>query len=274
MFNAILSALLLFQQVQCTVRYNGGTVFTHMVVQPIFWGQIGTQIPATRPQLDLLYSELVKSSYVQLNEYGVQSVTYNESIFVITNSQPVYDDSEDIQFFLRGLVSDGTITPTANTYYPLYLYTGSLSFGNLNTCVDFCYYRNSFDISDLNIPGVSRLYYGVFPQLMFKCDSCQTISLIANLFLDSAAALINAATNPSATNPNSPNGFAAGYVDSQTGVSVGDYCTKVKGVHKLEEVVTDGGKHFQLPPVWSQSLGGCTVDFQNIVEPVGNIVGV
>ncbi|KAI9343605.1 hypothetical protein BDR26DRAFT_858399 [Obelidium mucronatum] len=259
-------------------RYLGGKIFQDMVVQPIYWGQIGTKIAAVQPSLDLLYSELVKTPYLKLNEYGVKSVTYNSSVFVVTNSQPVYDDVEDIQNLLRGLVADGTIIPTSNTYFPLYLFTGSLSVGTLNSCTDFCYYRNSIDISEFNITGTSRLYYGAFPLLMFPCPTCTTISDMSNLFINSAQALVSAATNPSGTNPKAYTGtsgstLAAGFVDSETGVSVGEYCTVVKKVEKLEEVESPGGKFFQLPPVWSQRLAGCTVDFQNVVGVVGSVIG-
>ncbi|KAJ3077052.1 hypothetical protein HDU98_009453 [Podochytrium sp. JEL0797] len=255
-------------------RSGGGVVLKQMVVHPIYWGQTGTVVAAIQPSLDLMYSELVKTNYVHLTQYGVQSVAFNASVFIVANSQPSIDDTQDIQSFLRSLVSQGTIVPTQNTYFPLYLFANTVSFGSLNSCADFCYYRNSVEISDL-VPGVSKLYYGVFPLFLLPCAPCAPISVIGNLMMSSAMALVSAATNPSATNPlaQAPGEPAAGYTDVATGASVGEYCSVALGIQKLEQVVTPAQRHFLLPPVWSQSMKGCTADFQNLVKPVGTPVG-
>ncbi|ORY51516.1 hypothetical protein BCR33DRAFT_762229 [Rhizoclosmatium globosum] len=255
-------------------RYGGGTVLRQMVVQPIYWGQKGTSIEMIQEPLDLLYSEVVQSSYVQLAEYGIKSVTFTPSSFVITNSQPGYDDVLDVQALLRGLVEQGTIKPTTNSYYPVYLSTGSITYGNLNSCTDFCYYRNTIDIEDI-APSAHMLNYAVFPVFTGTCPACASISVIGNLFTNSAMALVSAATNPSATNPkvSGSGGLAPGYTDVQTGVSVGEYCSTVQQISKLEDVVTPAQRHFQLPPLWSQQLKACTVNFKTAVQPVGVVIG-
>ncbi|KAJ3409988.1 hypothetical protein CcCBS67573_g00366 [Chytriomyces confervae] len=251
------------------VVYSGGHVLQNPTIQPIYWGHktAGHIVGLVQPPMDLFYSEIVGSSYLLMPEYQVQEATFNTSYFYEMDNGAVLDDTLDIQPFLINLAKKGIIYPNQNTYYPVYVRVAGLLWNNLESCTDFCYYRNS-----VTYANGQTIYYGVFPLYMSFCTPCTSISQIANLIINSAMALASAVTNPEASS-SSASQASLGYVDSVSGVGIGELCRTVRKVSKLEEVFTVNGRYFQLPPLWSEKLQGCTANFQTLAVPVAALLG-
>ncbi|KAJ3240921.1 hypothetical protein HDU81_002424 [Chytriomyces hyalinus] len=250
-----------------SVVYSGGPVLQNPTIQPIYWGHktAGHIVGLIQPPMDLFYSEIVGSSYLLMPEYQVQEATFNASYFYEMDNGAVLDDTLDIQPFLINLAKTGVIHPNQNAYYPIYVRVAGLTWNNLESCTDFCYYRNS-----VTYGKGQTIYYGVFPLFMTFCTPCTSISQIGNLIINSAMALASAVTNPEAS---AASQGSLGYVDSVSGVGVGEVCRTVRKVSKLEEVVSMNGRYFQLPPLWSEKLQGCTANFQALAEPVAALIG-
>ncbi|KAJ3265653.1 hypothetical protein HDU77_004426 [Chytriomyces hyalinus] len=253
-----------------SVVYSGGHVLQNPTIQPIYWGHktAGHIVGLVQPPMDLFYSEIVGSSYLLMPEYQVQEATFNTSYFYEMDNGAVLDDTLDIQPFLIDLAKKGIIHPNQNTYYPVYVRVAGLLWNNLESCTDFCYYRNS-----VTYAKGQTIYYGVFPLYMSFCTPCTSISQIANLIINSAMALASAVTNPEASSSSSASQASLGYVDSVSGVGIGELCRTVRKVSKLEEVFTTNGRYFQLPPLWSEKLQGCTANFQTLAVPVAALLG-
>ncbi|KAI8613588.1 hypothetical protein BC830DRAFT_1170135 [Chytriomyces sp. MP71] len=247
------------------MTFQGGPVLHSPVIQPLYWGHqnTGNIISLIQPKLDLFYSEIVTSSYVNMTEYGVQGSSFKTSYFYEADNGAVLDDVLDIQPWLQQLATTGIIQPTSNTYYPIYVRVNTISSGNLNSCSDFCYYRNSVAAGK-----TKTIYYAVFPIFSNGCPACSPISTIANLVLNSAMALASAATNPDA------GAGRVAYADTVSGSGVGEYCTRVQEQQGLAEVQTGRSERwFVLPGLWSDRLGGCTADFRAVLQGVGEVIG-
>ena len=64
------------------------------------------------------------------------------SLYYNKNLKMSLDDVEDVQSLLVNLVKDGTITPTADTYYPIHFAPNiEIALGSDRSCEVFCAYH-------------------------------------------------------------------------------------------------------------------------------------
>ncbi|KAJ3194113.1 hypothetical protein HK101_003449 [Irineochytrium annulatum] len=145
--------------------YYGGPVIGSVVINPVFYGAV-----ADADRLVEFYKGVPNSSYFdKLSEYSTSSTRIRRGRLGVAWTDPnptteTFDLNDDgIKTYFTWLIQSGVISPTANSYYPMHFgpqYT--ISREGTKSCVDFCAYHGTLDISNLNV-GVQYLYYGVIP---------------------------------------------------------------------------------------------------------------
>ncbi|KAI9365362.1 hypothetical protein DFJ73DRAFT_918556 [Zopfochytrium polystomum] len=233
------------------LTYYGGPVLKNVEVTLLNWG--GATYASKLPGF---YKGVTSSTYYDmLSQYsGIGRGTYKGAI-TLSNlpSATDLDDANDIQPYLRSLVQDGTITPTANSYFPIHFASGySISQGGQSSCVEFCAYHNTIDISDIS--DQQYLFYGIIPDQGGSCaGGCGTSSsTFNNLCSVSSHELVEATTDP-AVGLATGNAAPLAWYNSQYG-EIGDICNAQQGT------ITGGdGNTYTVQKEWSNKASACVL---------------
>ncbi|KAJ3308009.1 hypothetical protein HDU76_004189, partial [Blyttiomyces sp. JEL0837] len=164
------------------------------------------------------------------------------------------DDVNDIQPYLKGLITKGVIKPNANTYYAMHFGPGiSITQGGSSSCVQFCAYHGTIDISSFNL-GTKYLYYGIMPDQGGSCaGGCGSSSnTFNNLCSVSSHELVEAITD-AAVGLATGNASPLAWYD-QTNGEIGDICNAQQGT-----VVGGDGVTYTVQAQWSNSQNACIV---------------
>ncbi|KAJ3231863.1 hypothetical protein HDU81_003476 [Chytriomyces hyalinus] len=229
------------------VPYLNGPVLGNVEISPIFFNASATF------QSDMIsyYTFLPTSSYMTtLLEYNTPSQTIGYGKFMTSFSEfgyikPKLSDSADIQPYLRNLVFNGTISPNANSYYPVHLSPGVSITHSVNgqSCVDFCGYHGFIYVADISTT-TDYLIYGVMPDLSGACKySCGDGTTLQNLQSVSSHEVVEAITDP----------LLDGWWHPTYG-EVGDLCNAIKGT-----IPDSTGKLVTVQRVWSNRDSKCVV---------------
>ncbi|KAI9202688.1 uncharacterized protein BJ171DRAFT_512957, partial [Polychytrium aggregatum] len=236
------------------LTYYGGPVIANIDVHPIYYGgNVNYQ-----SQMDTFYSAIVGAPYISwLSEYNTPTQNIGTGTFgtsISKNSGLSTSTTDDaIQTWLRSLVKSGTIKPTANTYFPIHFAPGySISMGGDSSCVQFCAYHGTIDVSDIS--STKYLYYGVMPDQGGSCaGGCgSNASPLNNLQSVSSHELVEALTDAAV-------GVATGstisapiaWYNSANG-EIGDLCNAQQAT-----VYGTDGNTYVVQKQWSNSHKGC-----------------
>ncbi|KAI9365349.1 hypothetical protein DFJ73DRAFT_772290 [Zopfochytrium polystomum] len=231
------------------LTYFGGPVLKNVEVTMLLWGnaQFATDLAG-------FYTGVTNSPYYDmLSQYsGIGRGTYKGSIKL--SGQPSsrsLTDETDIQNYLRSLVSDGTLTPNANSYYPIHFAPGiSITQGGQGSCQVFCAYHGTIDISDIS--STKYLFYGVIPDQGGSCaGGCGSAgTLFANTCSVSSHELVEATTDPAVGLATTFAAPLAWY--NRANGEIGDICNAQQGT------ITGGnGKQYTIQKEWSNKAGAC-----------------
>ncbi|KAJ3104863.1 hypothetical protein HK100_003995 [Physocladia obscura] len=241
-----------------TLTYYGGPVIPTVAVQPL-WYQ---STPTYASNILSFYKGVTGSTWLAiLNQYdessgslGTGSGASSAITIPAVSSNPTTFDDTDIQSLLTSLVADGTIVPTASSYFPIHFPSGyTITQQGSTSCVDFCAYHGTIDISSTsNNNGQQYLYYGVLPDQGGSCaggcgSNSQTVN---NLFSVSSHELAEAITDPAvgvATTIGSP----IAWYNSANG-EIGDICNAQQG-----STVGRDGVTYVVQKIWSNSANAC-----------------
>ncbi|KAJ3308008.1 hypothetical protein HDU76_004188 [Blyttiomyces sp. JEL0837] len=240
---------------RATNAHYGGPVISNVEVHTIFYGNTNYQ-----SQINSFYGGIANSNFLSwLSEYNTPSQTIGTGSFVDSYTetgtiQTTLDDVNDIQPYLTNLVSQGVITPNANTYYPIHFGPGiSITQGGSSSCQQFCAYHGTIDISSLNV-GTQYLYYGVIPDQGGACaGGCGASSnTFKNLCSVSSHELVEAITD-AAVGVASGNSAPLAWYD-QTNGEIGDICNAQQGT-----IVGGDGVTYTVQAQWSNAQNACIV---------------
>ncbi|KAJ3414047.1 hypothetical protein HDV05_007172 [Chytridiales sp. JEL 0842] len=239
------------------LEYFGGPILSYVQINPIFYG---TSTLYQQPLLEF-YKSIAGSTYIEsLNEYKTPTQSIGRGMLMkelrvsigstvdgrlVRNG--VLSDEEDIAAFLRGLVREGKLKPNRNSYYPIHFAPSiSLTYGSFQSCLSFCAYHSTLDISDIYNGTQKYLYYAVIPDFSAGClTGCGTApTVFQNLCSVSSHELTETITNPAV-------GLAAdlspplAWYDRNFG-EVADICNADQG-----EITGTDGKKWTVQKNWS-----------------------
>ncbi|KAJ3301586.1 hypothetical protein HDU76_005704 [Blyttiomyces sp. JEL0837] len=245
------------QNFAAKLNYYGGPVIQNVEVTTIYYGNANYQ-----SQIDAFYKAIVVSPWISwLSEYNtanpVQTIgtgSFVGSYKETSNIKTSLDDANDIQPYLKNLVSTGVIKPNANSYYPIHFAPGiSITQGGSGSCSVFCAYHGTIDISSLNV-GTKYLYYGVMPDQGGNCaGGCgSAATTFQNLCSVSSHELAEAMTD-AAVGIGSSVAYPLAWYDSANG-EIGDICNAQQGTFLGNDGVT-----YTVQAQWSNALGKCIV---------------
>ncbi|KAJ3074829.1 hypothetical protein HDU98_010098 [Podochytrium sp. JEL0797] len=160
-------------------------------------------------------------------------------------------DDWALQTYLVGLVKKGVVVPNANSYYPVHFPPGvTVTQTGWVSCVDFCGYHGTVDISKLKIPNTPYLYYGVIPDQSRDCYSeCGgSKSVLYNLQTISSHELAESVANPAVGVVTKLKAPMSWYSTSQG--EIGDICDLQEA-----KATNASGYTFMVQKVWSNSFG-------------------
>ncbi|KAJ3021154.1 UNVERIFIED_CONTAM: hypothetical protein HDU68_009784 [Siphonaria sp. JEL0065] len=155
------------------VRYNGPVLST-VNIFPIFYGQATNYVS----RLLKFYADIADSPHFDwLAEYNIPSQPNITRGFVSghlwdnSSSLPTQLQDMDIQLYIHDLIVSKTITPTKDSYFPIHFQpsVNILAGTQVQSCVSWCAYHSTMNISSYGIPGVSILSYGVIPDQGGNC---------------------------------------------------------------------------------------------------------
>ncbi|KAI8613826.1 hypothetical protein BC830DRAFT_1169920 [Chytriomyces sp. MP71] len=233
----------------------GGPVIPNVEVHPIFYGDANFQ-----RETNAFYAGVTQSSWFDLlGQYNVGRGSAVAGISVPADLGSL-DDVKDIQSLLTKLVQQGTIAPTANTYFPIHFAPGiSITQGGQASCQAFCAYHGTLDVSGLGV-GIQYLYYGVIPDQGGSCaGGCGSDpSAVNNMFSVASHELAEACTDAAV-------GVAAGtalgpplaWYDGSNG-EIGDICNAQQGT-----TMGGDGASYVIQKQWSNADNAC-VAFSSI----------
>ncbi|KAI9363867.1 hypothetical protein DFJ73DRAFT_809864 [Zopfochytrium polystomum] len=220
----------------------------------LLWGNA-----AYASDLEGFYAGVTNSAlYDMLGQYYTSTQNIGRGSFLKTitltglPSSSSLDDS-DIQTYLRGLVSKGTIKPNANSYYPIHFASGySITQGGQGSCQAFCAYHGTIDISDIS--STQYLYYGVMPDQGGACaGGCGSASsAFANLCSVSSHELVEATTDP-AVGIGSSVAYPLAWYNTAQG-EIGDICNAQQGT-----ILGGNGKTYTVQKEYSNNAGACVI---------------
>ncbi|KAJ3293538.1 hypothetical protein HDU79_000239 [Rhizoclosmatium sp. JEL0117] len=244
------------------VSYFSGPIIQQVQVFPVYYGQVTNQ-----PLLDQFYQFVVKSSVMDVlgkeyswpptNQFISHGSWIGSYIDANVSSATALDDRTNVQPYLKGLIAQGQINVTLNTYIPVH-FAPAIKITHLKTttCVDVCGYHDTLDIRDLGIPGVSYVAYGIIPDLSTDAcaQGCGSASEFENTCVTATHELTEAVTNPLfglATGGRWP---LAWYSTHGAVGEIGDICQNVVTTLKDEWRNTT----WMVQTVWSNSEQKCT----------------
>ncbi|KAI8607879.1 hypothetical protein BC830DRAFT_1174904 [Chytriomyces sp. MP71] len=227
----------------------GGPVIKNVEVHPIFYGSANYQ-----SNINQFYAGITQSTWYDiLAQYNVGRGSAVAGLSQ-TATLSSLDDVNDIQPFLTNLVQQGTITPNANTYYPIHFAPGvSITQGGSASCQVFCAYHGTIDISSLNV-GTQYLYYGVIPDQGGSCaGGCgSNPSTMNNMFSVASHELAEAATDAAVgVATGSALGPPLAWYDGTNG-EIGDICNAQQGT-----TVGGDGQTYVIQKQWSNAANAC-----------------
>ncbi|KAI9341002.1 hypothetical protein DFJ73DRAFT_778907 [Zopfochytrium polystomum] len=238
------------------LKYYGGPVISNVEVTMLLWGAANFA-----SDLEGFYAGVTDSTYFDmLAQYWTPTQSIGRGKFIKSISltglpSGTSIDDSNIQSYLRGLVSAGTITPNANSYYPIHFAPGySITQGGQGSCQVFCAYHGTIDISDISVAKTKYLFYGVMPDQGGSCaGGCgSAATLFQNLCSVSSHELVEATTDAAvglATVVGSP---LAWYNTAQG--EIGDICNAQQGT-----VLGGNGITYTVQKEYSNNAAACVL---------------
>ncbi|KAI8616601.1 hypothetical protein BC830DRAFT_189588 [Chytriomyces sp. MP71] len=247
-----------------SVLYYGGPVIAKVEVNPIFLGKA----VLNQSSITAFYKFLVKSSHMDIltKEYSTNSTkigygsvksTRLETNKTYTNRQQ-FDDT-DVQAYLLSLLKANAIKPNKNSYYPIYFPPGVvLTQKGVQSCVSFCAFHGTMDISVQTKGKVLYLYYAVFPDQTGKCNGgCGNGTPFENLCSVSSHELTEAITDPAVSLASRVEAPLAWY-DATSG-EIADICNAQQA-----NMTDKNGKKWVVQKIWSNSLKQCIAQYPSV----------
>jgi len=241
----------------------GGPIIGNVDVHPIYYG---TNVAFAGAQMEGFYSAIVKSHWLGfMTEYSRHNGASNTTVIGYGTSNagisPKVDatktalDDTDIQAWLQGLIHDGTLKPTANTYYPIHFDPSySITLQGSASCEVFCAYHNTLNLNGGDVPF---LYYGIMPDQGGACaGGCGSASSVFdNLCSVSSHELGETITDPAvgAIAGQSTYAFPCAWGDTTNG-EIGDICNAQQGTFQ------DGSNTYTVQLMWSNTQNNCVQD--------------
>ncbi|KAI9334680.1 hypothetical protein DFJ73DRAFT_36144 [Zopfochytrium polystomum] len=234
-----------------TLKYYGGPLIRNVQVFPMFYGEALYQ-----KELTDWYKVVVNSSYMDiLAEYSTPNYQLGRGSLIgtykfTTNLKDKLDDVADVQPLLRSLVKTGVLNPNENTYYPIHLRPStSVIQGGDTSCVTFCGYHGTIDISDIS--KTKYLYYGIIADQTGDCFGGCGASTNPLYNAESVAAheLMEAITDPGvalAATYSAP----LGWYDKTNG-EIGDICNAMQSSMVVNNV------KYVIQKEWSNQQSAC-----------------
>ncbi|KAJ3411992.1 hypothetical protein HDV05_001421 [Chytridiales sp. JEL 0842] len=172
-----------------------------------------------------------------------------------TVSKTRLNDKTDIQPFLLELVRTGVITPGPNSYYPIHFPLGTVIDDNNGglSCIQFCGYHSTIDLSSIGYTKTKFLYYGILPDVGSPgcTDGCgNSESVFDNWCSVASHEIIEAATDP-AVGLAGQYGYPLGWYE-KTHYEVGDICNGMQGQLKGAD-----GRSWTIQKEWSNVEQNC-----------------
>ncbi|KAJ3407471.1 hypothetical protein HDU80_008655 [Chytriomyces hyalinus] len=238
------------------LNYYGGPVLAKINVVPIFYGAAADQSRTVD-----FYKYLVKSPYMDLMiqdssvpAYPIEYGTVQSPVYITSNLKTSLDDEKDIWPFLRNLVKTGVITPTEFSYYPIHFQPKvSIQMGGKGSCVYFCGYHGTIDISDIS--DYKYMYYGVLPDQAGDCmGGCgDSWDAFENMCSVASHEFAEALTDPGV-------GLAGAYADP-LGWYNPDLGENADICNAMSKKVTDpdNGNVWTVQAIWSNTGGQCLI---------------
>lgn len=236
--------------------YFGGAVIPNVQVYTIFYGVV-----TYKDEINRFYNDVVNSSFIDwLSEYNTPTESIGRGSFIgsytyANKIKSSIDDTADITTFLFDLIQSGTIHPNKNTLYTIHLAPKvSVTKQKSKSCVDFCAYHATLDISKIykNFP---YLYYTVVPDLSGACKGLcgSSLSVFDNTCSIASHELIEAITDP---------GVGLGklaWYDPSNG-EISDICNMQQG-----SLLTNSATKYTVQKQWSNSQKNCIIDVASTV---------
>jgi hypothetical protein len=239
---------------QPTLLYFGGSVIPNVQVYTIFYGNV-----TYKEKINTFYSDVVNSSFMEwLSEYSTQSDTVGRGSFIgsytyTDKTKSSIDDTSDIKLFLFNLIQSGTIHPNKNTLYTIHLAPKvSVTKQKSKSCVDFCAYHATLDISQI-YKSFPYLYYTVVPDLGGACKGLcgSSLSVFDNTCSIASHELIEAITDPGVGLGN------IAWYDPING-EISDICNMQQGV-----LVINSTTKYTVQKQWSNSQNNCIINVES-----------
>ena len=242
--------------------YFGGAVIPNVQVYTIFYGNVNY-----KDEINRFYNDVVNSSFIDwLSEYNTPTESIGRGSFIgsytyANNIKSSIDDTADITTFLFDLIQSGTIHPNKNTLYTIHLAPNvSVTKQKSKSCVDFCAYHATLDISKIykNFP---YLYYTVVPDLSGACKGLcgSSLSVFDNTCSIASHELIEAITDP---------GVGLGklaWYDPSNG-EISDICNM-----QQSSLIINSVTKYTVQKQWSNSQKNCIIDMVSTV-PVTPVI--
>ena len=241
--------------------YFGGAVIPNVQVYTVFYGNV-----TYKDEINRFYNDVVNSSFIDwLSEYNTPSESIGRGSFIgsytytyANKIKSSIDDTADITTFLFDLIQSGTIHPNKNTLYTIHLAPKvSVTKQKSKSCVDFCAYHATLDISKIykNFP---YLYYTVVPDLSGACKGLcgSSLSVFDNTCSIASHELIEAITDP---------GVGLGklaWYDPSNG-EISDICNM-----QQSSLIINSATKYTVQKQWSNSQKNCIIDMVSTVPVI------
>jgi hypothetical protein len=200
-----------------TLTNFGGPLLKNISVHPVFWNA-NTQF---QPNINAFYNGVTASPlWSMLAQYSIGNGSGVAGINANQTTRNVSDAT--VQGVLRNLISARTLTPTANTYFPVHFPSGMsiTAPDGSKSCVVFCAYHGTFTQAN----GIN-VNYGIIPDQGGGCAGGCGNNASRQNNMDSVASheLIEATTDP-AVGLATVFGPPLGWYDQADNEEIGDLC--------------------------------------------------
>jgi hypothetical protein len=239
--------------------YFGGSVIPNVQVYTIFYGNV-----TYKEEINRFYSDVVNSTFIdRLSEYNTPNSTIGRGSFIGSHvhtdkTKSLIDDTTDIKLFLFNLIKSGIIQPNKNTLYTIHLAPNvSVTKQKSKSCVDFCAYHSTLDISKI-YKIFPYLYYTVVPDLSGLCDGLcgDSLSVFDNTCSIASHELIESITDPGVGLGN------IAWYDPFNG-EISDICNMQQGL-----LVINNKTRYTVQKQWSNSQNNCIIDMSSKISPI------
>jgi hypothetical protein len=231
------------------LQFFGGLTLSTVHVSPIFWNST-VQFQST---LTPFYNDVPNSPlYTMLAQYsGIGHGSGRPGVVASQSTRDIGD--ADIRREVLFEINRSTVPPPndPNNYYPVHLAPGMqvTAPDGSRSCVRFCAYHGTFQVSDVN-GNLFNINYGVLPDLGGACSTgCGGNTIVNNTTSVASHELVEATTDP-AVGLAMGLGFPLAWYDPFYG-EIGDICNGQQGT------TTGNGHSYVIQLEFSNAANDC-----------------